>query len=247
MQYWVDKCIHRDGSVYFQSNAVGLFKSGDIIPVVEDRGEPSCWACNKPIIGSYEKNCNLDCYCDKNIKAIWSDKKLMSQYNRCHITPAQLGGKDTPSNLFLLCPSCHDLSPDTKNRRAFFRWVFKRKKSFIFGEDIETIFVGIDEELAAMGLPNMNDILRVCRNFKYDNLIEFLRKNVGLHGGNITTSTSIVVLADYIGRKYRRTQAEIEKGLYYTMIPFVSFPQGCSLFCYLRGLRTANHGHDRLC
>ncbi len=64
-----------------------------------------CWACNKTFRGGSKG---------------YNTPNLGLQ--RCHIIPHSLGGSDHPSNLLLMCESCHTVSPDTSNERYFWKW-----------------------------------------------------------------------------------------------------------------------------
>jgi len=81
-----------------------------------DWGEPSCWACG------FHYGTRFDI---KTPKASWED--ILSAWERmplqrCHIVPRSLGGRDEPSNLFLMCRECHDLAPNTSIPEIFFEW-----------------------------------------------------------------------------------------------------------------------------
>ena len=42
---------------------------------------------------------------------------------RCHIIPDSLGGKDTPSNLVLLCKRCHIEAPNVEDKNFMWDWI----------------------------------------------------------------------------------------------------------------------------
>ena len=116
--YWKDKCISEDGDVYEE----GSYDFSKSIAVVEDWGEPCCWGCGKVI--KVEKGVKYFEWLDNgDFDSIWSCKALTSNVERAHIIPRALGGSDTdPSNLFLLCPKCHEESPDINNKNLFLKW-----------------------------------------------------------------------------------------------------------------------------
>lgn len=60
------------------------------------------------------------------IKRIWEDKHVKHRLQKCHIYPSALGGSNNPDNLFLMCKTCHNDSPDTKYPKQFFRFVRNR-------------------------------------------------------------------------------------------------------------------------
>ena len=89
-----------------------------------DIGEPSCWACKRHREDKY------DDYVDP-IKG-WVESALQV----CHIVPHSLGGTNAPSNLFLMCPQCHDKAPNTRSRDAFLRWA-EMQRSWLEQEEKE--------------------------------------------------------------------------------------------------------------
>jgi hypothetical protein len=46
-----------------------------------------------------------------------------SKLQKCHIIPDSLGGKDTPSNLVLLCRRCHIEAPNIDDPEFFWDWL----------------------------------------------------------------------------------------------------------------------------
>jgi len=49
---------------------------------------------------------------------------------RCHIIPDSLGGKDTPSNLVLLCERCHIDAPNIEDKDFMWDWIIANKTPF---------------------------------------------------------------------------------------------------------------------
>lgn len=137
-EYWKDKGITETGEI---SDTGG-------IPVVENPYIPSCWACGKPV---HKKSVlDWDKY-DKEIEELWTDKKVNSVLQRCHILAKQFGGSDEPENLFLLCEDCHEKSPDTQNRNAFFRWVYRRRGETTHGVDWKRLMGDMESEIRDRG------------------------------------------------------------------------------------------------
>ena len=208
MDYWRDKAICKDGKIITEDEAERRgFK--DTIPVIQDWGEPMCWGCNKEVITNYEKTCEARVYEEEDLVKIWSDKKTLSKLNRCHIVPASLGGEDAPENLFLMCSSCHYISPDTKNRDAFFRWVYKQREAmFNGGPNIETTLKDVDEELSLRGLPGHLDMIKQCDNMKLAGLGEFFKDDISTHGTSMAYSSSVVGIANWLEQSYREAMVE---------------------------------------
>lgn len=203
MNYWRDKALCKDGAVITEAEAK---KEGfiDTIPVIEDWGEPMCWAYSKPIIGDYEKKCEHSSYTRKDEKRLWSDKEVKSELNRCHIFPAALGGEDSPRNLFLMCESCHALSPDGRNKEGFFRWVYRQRKRKKYEETMKLV----DEELNDRGLPSSFDMFKQCTNININDGAEYMAERASTHGAKIVLSTIVVAAADWLEKKYRQAIAE---------------------------------------
>lgn len=88
--------------------------------VITDSYEPSCWACGRWWQNEEEK----ELIKQGNFNAIWNHSAYLLE--RCHIIPKALGGSNDVDNLFLMCPQCHESSPDTTNRELFFDWVMNR-------------------------------------------------------------------------------------------------------------------------
>lgn len=208
MDYWRDKAICKNGDVITESEA-NKRKLGDTISVIKDWGEPMCWGCSKPIIGEYEKNCETKLYDEEDIKKLWSDKKVKSKLNRCHIVPVSLDGSDEPDNLFLMCESCHFLSPDSRNAKGFFRWVYRQRNKTEMGfESIPETFRLIDEELTDRGLPAYCEMFKQCPNMLTTGLKKFLTERISTHSSKIVTSTLIVAFADWLETEYRKAMIE---------------------------------------
>ena len=208
MDYWRDKAICRDGKIITGDEAKRRgFK--DTIPIVCDWGEPMCWGCNKEVITDYEKTCGAKAYEEADIEKIWSDKKTLSKLNRCHIVPAALGGDDIPENLFLMCPSCHCLSPDTKNVDAFFRWVYRQRETMFNGAPNFVITMkDVDEELTLRGLPGHLVMVKQCENMKLQDLGEFFKNDISTHGSSLMYSSSVVGIANWLEKSYREAMVE---------------------------------------
>lgn len=129
-EYWKDKAITKDGRVITDLGYPGCdeeeFRNlSDTIPVIEDWGEPCCFACNKFLIP--QENIKA---LDLPVKEIWENKGgWINGAEKAHIYPRAKGGNAKESNLFCLCYQCHLESPDTVYPREFFRWVFNRRNA----------------------------------------------------------------------------------------------------------------------
>jgi hypothetical protein len=85
-----------------------------------DWGEPECMAC-----GTWrdeaEERPNWDPY--MQIASRWRDSGL----TRCHIVPFRFGGSNEPSNLVLMCNTCHAGHPDSLDPEDTFRYMKFRR------------------------------------------------------------------------------------------------------------------------
>ena len=205
--YWKDKCITSSGEV------VAGGSRGE--SVIIDLAEPNCWACGRRAIrkasveGALQKKCERE-NGEFDFRQLWDDSSVKSALNRCHIVPAALGGKDEPSNLFLLCEECHMLSPDTTNPANFFRWVYKRKQDCDDGKmSGRKILSELQSEFERRGVDLVNCLKDINNDFKYNTLDDYLRKHIGLHASALSDSSFICGVSDWILSQW--TKAILEK------------------------------------
>lgn len=139
--YWKDKCVTKDG--------IPADNGG--IEVVNDWGEPSCWACGKQVDLSGYKTYDQNLANNDFVK-IYGYRAVKVHLQRCHIVPHSLGGSDRDvSNYFLLCHKCHSESPDTENPRNFFRWFYRKRTGCTFGLDFRTLYRMVKAECDNQG------------------------------------------------------------------------------------------------
>lgn len=176
--YWKDRAITRSGiDVYCKDF------SDESMMVVDDWGEPCCWACGREV--------NLEKYngyhaeqAQNNLVKIYGYAKVKERLQRCHIVSHTLDGSDSdPANYFLLCSKCHRESPDTENPRNFFRWVYRKRTGSIFGIDFMSLYKLAKEECEVQN----KDINTLS--------IDKLPKT-SMHGTEISQSTMIYALVD---------------------------------------------------
>ena len=198
VKYWYGKSIKPNGDII-----EGV--SADAIPVVCDIGEPSCWGCDKLIIGDAEKH-RSDEDDEIYVKKVWSDPKVKSKFERCHIVPHAMGGGDEPSNLFLMCPSCHFASPDTLNPKSFFRWVYDQRSKFSGGKmRPQYALKELNKELNRRGLPSIEELfssVEVELTGDASALKEYLKKHIGAHCRSYVDSSITCGTADWIINQY---------------------------------------------
>ena len=199
--YWKDKAILASGDVVTKRDGKS---SVDLEWVVDDWGEPCCWACGDLAIGDEDLGRFFNAHKDTGFpdfyKKLYALKTVRSHLNRCHIIPNALKGEDSPENLFLMCERCHALSPDTTNRAAFFRWVYDRKKRYTHGRmsPRETL-KRIDDELARRGLPTLVECMSMAKHpYEFTDVDEFMRDRVGFHCSRVVESSLIVGATDWI-------------------------------------------------
>ena len=125
-EYWKDKAITEDGRVVIDIGYEGADEvdTGKSIAVIEDWGEPCCFACNAPL---FDEDDDIE---TPSLHDLWENKTHAIHYaERAHIVPRAKGGKAEASNMFCLCQRCHHESPDTIYATEFFRWVYQRRKN----------------------------------------------------------------------------------------------------------------------
>lgn len=198
--YWKNYYIDKDGTLYSTDKTPLRNIPNTAKPVINDFGEPMCWGCGKPIISKNEDEYRKNGEYNK----LWNDKKVVSKLNRCHIIPHSLGGKDEPSNLFLMCYSCHFESPDTKNASSFFRWVYQRKSNWVMGElHPRLILKLLEDEIKARNIDiEMKDVYEILKsqniNFEVDDLEKWFGEHISSHASSVVTSSLICGTVDFL-------------------------------------------------
>lgn len=171
MEYWKNKYITKDFKI---SN-----NPKDGIEVINDWGEPSCWAC-KEQIDIYD-NSDYGYLLENNSSKIWDYSKVKSKLNRCHIIPKALGGSNEANNIFLLCEDCHIESPDTIIPEVFFAWVVNKRSKCQCGFDLEKAFKITKEYCDLFNV----DLLEFCKNLNEKEKHEMF-EGINTHGGSIS-------------------------------------------------------------
>lgn len=148
--YWRDKFITESGEVILDDHG----RYDDAIPVVEYPTEPCCWACGRMVEGleKYKTYNKIVADGDKT-RNLYGFARTRKMLNRCHIVPHAMGGADQdPANLFLMCETCHEESPDTANPKNFLAWVYKRRKRMV-------LYDGNLHDIRQM----MDDVIDLCK------------------------------------------------------------------------------------
>lgn len=80
---------------------------------------------SKQIVDYWKEN-----WADHGIGVKWEDAteycwrcSYKRRLQRCHIIPASLGGKDEPSNMVLLCKTCHSEGPNVEDPEIMWEWI----------------------------------------------------------------------------------------------------------------------------
>lgn len=97
----------------------------DARPFVLDLGEPACFACRW-----YPDGCEVSD--TVTLKAAWA---LRAKLDRAHLKPHSLGGDNDPSNIVLLCKTCHREAPDWDEPAEMLAWVQRRAHWSRLAED----------------------------------------------------------------------------------------------------------------
>ena len=191
--YWKDKGILENGEI---SDVHGL-------AVVQNEHLPSCWACGMPVnrrdILSWDKY-------DHDPKELWSAKKVNSKLQRCHILAKQFGGEAVPENLFLLCEDCHAASPDTKNRAAFFRWVYRKRQEAKYGIHFKKMLQEGAAEIQSRGYEPRQFLCMLDRD-EIPAIVEEGMTECGLHGMGIAESSAVICIVDAMERRILEKRA----------------------------------------
>ena len=185
--YWKDKGILENGEI--------SDTGGDA--VVRNVHLPSCWACGRPVKG--RDLLSWDKY-DKDPKEQWSDKSVNSKLQKCHIIAKQFGGEAVPENLFLLCADCHVESPDTKNRAAFFRWVYRKRQETSHGINWKKMLEEATAEIRSRGY-EPKQFLRMIGKDECTAVVAEGLEECGLHGSAVAESSVVVCVIDAMERR----------------------------------------------
>lgn len=89
---------------------------------------------------------------------------------RCHIIPDCLGGEPIPSNLILLCESCHGINPETIYYDDYWLW-FK-----VMSKDIYLFQKGMLEEEVLYQRMYGGDLIRLVQQIGNMNFYEIIMK-----------------------------------------------------------------------
>lgn len=116
VEYWKDKYISKNLEIVSSNET-------DSLPVIDDWGEPECWACGEFHENIYLNPAYLECIkSGENCLKVW-DFPEAKFLQKAHIVPKMLGGEKVPSNYFLLCKRCHQESPDFIDSCYFFAYI----------------------------------------------------------------------------------------------------------------------------
>lgn len=189
-EYWCGKGILENGKI---SDDLGL-------AIIENDYLPSCWACGKLVNG--KDIFSWDKYIEEEPKKLWSDKKVNSKLQKCHILAKQFDGQDTPENLFLMCADCHAESPDVKNREAFFRWVYRRRKERSYGININEMLSLAEYEIKSRGYDPM-EFLHMFNVEEVEEIVKECWGECGLHGTHIAESSVVIALIDAMEKRVK--------------------------------------------
>lgn len=189
-KFWKDLCITPYGEIVNEKNKHELDEY-----VLIDYYEPICWCCGKVINIKEEEERYQQILSSTDPFKVWDMVVVRSHLNRCHIIPFSQGGSDDPSNLFLMCESCHRESPDFINPKYFLKYVYERKKNSVFGMRKEELYNLFDyfKNLCNTYNKDLNDLLNIDISAK--------KHDVGSHGGNVSLYTIVSALCDLLPEK----------------------------------------------
>jgi len=182
--YWKDKAITKDFEVKLWEACIA---EDEAVKIIDFPDEIVCWACGLPPYNSIDT---------EKVEALWNHDHLL---DRAHILAHSKGGKDVPSNLFLLCPNCHAESPDTTNPQNFYAWIYYKRKF----ENWAQIYKMELEKVAKIKGIDLEKLLEYCVHLNFDfNSIEAIRKQLSercaLHGGAISMSSKMLSFIDIL-------------------------------------------------
>ena len=184
VKYWKDIGITSKGTVVNLKEA--NFEE-DVEIVIVDIGEPTCWGCDKPINKVFE-NKRYNKLIKSDPFGIWNLKPVASSLERAHISPRALTNNNDVSNLFLLCPNCHKISPDHVNESHFFRFVHTRRKRYAQGinkQELTDFYDALQSEDVKVELSDFANI-------------DINSNRINTHGFDIPPSTLLSEMLDVL-------------------------------------------------
>ncbi|RKQ51237.1 HNH endonuclease [Roseivirga pacifica] len=154
----------------------------DVILYV-DWGEPVCWACGMQA-SKYDFH-ELGLSKQDRFK-VWDVECYLE---RSHIVPSALGGCNCEANLVLLCRTCHEDNPDTRNEELFFRW-FNSRRSYPLRrlEEIKVEFQNFNLEFSIVNFI----LFRSCIEF-----YNYMEENSIAVGGKFSMATKVASFIDW--------------------------------------------------
>ena len=111
---------HYDIALWWSEN-----QDPDVRPFVLDIGEPACFACRWYLNGCEASD-------TVTLKAAWARH---AKLERAHLKPHALGGTNDPSNIVLICKTCHRDAPDWDDPAEMLGWVQRRSHWSRLAED----------------------------------------------------------------------------------------------------------------
>lgn len=181
--FWKDKAITNKFKIM---NYADCMPKDEALPVLEFSDDICCWACGMPsfIIGN-ENISKID-----DLKKEWNNEKSLQ---KAHILAKSLGGLGTADNSFLLCPTCHAESPDTRESVDFFAWVYYKRKN----ENYITIMGRELERACNIKNIDIQIVEDYFSEFNYDKLMSLRRnviENCTVHGSFVSSSSKMMAL-----------------------------------------------------
>lgn len=198
VDYWKDKYISDKFEII-------NYKEEGAIPVINDWGEPECWACGLFNYKIYEDD-NYEKYrLSDRVFKIWDLNASKSLLQRAHIIPKMCGGDDSISNYFLLCKKCHEESPDHMDNRFFFAYIRYCKK------ESQAIRRSRNEEIEKAVYCLANEMNKNILTFnKGRQLVGENIKKVGFHSTQSALFTIAAVIVDGMDTLNPKTLTEDE-------------------------------------
>lgn len=181
--FWKDKAITNKFKV---KNYADCILEEEALPVLEFYDDICCWACGMPSWIIWGENTSEA----DDLKKEWNNDKSLQ---KVHILANSLGGLEIANNLFLLCPTCHAESPDTRENDNFFAWVYYKRKH----ENYMTIMYKELERACKMKNIDSQIVQDYFSRIDYDKLMSLRRriiKNCTVHGSFVSSSSKMMAL-----------------------------------------------------
>lgn len=192
VRYWYDYAVKE----WDETRTVQNF-----LRFTTDLGEPVCWACQR-YYREYDY-CNYPKADKKGDDGLFANWNRVVGLDRCHIVPKSRGGTNEPSNLVLMCHTCHREAPDTVFPEYLFTWMNNREKSIT--DDFSERFHKACKQLGVDDVSGLMTKYAIIERV-YPEYEKFEEANTSLHwdkrsGATLSMTSVLSVMIEFLRAK----------------------------------------------